>query len=435
MWSILEIEIRSRGTRQEHASTSFDPHFKIEALSWSIHIKTNQVKPHILVIEQTAPNERSHSLIGSITLHKMPRKHAKTTRDSSTMTTPISLKQGSTKKRAVEDSTFHSSPASGRSIRSVRQKVTPKKSQYFEKDGSSSSSSDDDEEQSGYEDTASVTSAMESGVEEDQNIEYDSDASELPRKKSKRSSRGKWSQSQSTKASTGNELWRQGVKTGLGPGTQVIIDKPKPRSAGKIPYKDDQIHPNSLLFLEELAQNNDREWLKLHDPDYRTSWNDFMAFLEPLQQRILEVDETIPELPLKDVLFRIYRDVRFSRDQTPYKCHFSAAFSRTGRKGPFAAYYIQIKPKGSFVGGGLWMPEADALAKLRRNIDRKPHDIRRVLLDDAIRKEFLGGAGVTEKKAMKAFAAQNAGNALKTKPKVHLNCWFCSSNVVITNVR
>ncbi|KAK6440948.1 hypothetical protein LTR95_002818 [Oleoguttula sp. CCFEE 5521] len=60
----------------------------------------------------------------------------------------------------------------------------------------------------------------------------------------------------------GKELWREGVKAGLGPGKQLIIKRPKARPAGKVPYADGRIHPNTLLFLEELKANNDREWLK-----------------------------------------------------------------------------------------------------------------------------------------------------------------------------
>ncbi|KAK6442096.1 hypothetical protein LTR95_001683 [Oleoguttula sp. CCFEE 5521] len=61
----------------------------------------------------------------------------------------------------------------------------------------------------------------------------------------------------------GKELWREGVKAGLGPGKQLIMKRPKARPAGKVPYSDETIHPNTLLFLEELKANNDREWLKM----------------------------------------------------------------------------------------------------------------------------------------------------------------------------
>lgn len=60
----------------------------------------------------------------------------------------------------------------------------------------------------------------------------------------------------------GKELWREGVRAGLGPGKEVFIEKPKPRDQGDVPYQDDRIHPNTLLFLRDLKENNDREWLK-----------------------------------------------------------------------------------------------------------------------------------------------------------------------------
>ncbi|KAH6351607.1 hypothetical protein HBI37_037130 [Parastagonospora nodorum] len=214
------------------------------------------------------------------------------------------------------------------------------------------------------------------------------------------------------------ELWKSGAK--LAPGTQVIIKKPKARDAGDTPYTDDTIHPNTMLLLKDLAANNDRQWLKLHDPDYRAALQDFNTFTEKLSEKVVEADETIPELPVKDVVYRIYRDIRFSKDPTPYKTYFSAAWSRTGRKGPYAHYYIHIQPNdGSFVGGGLWQPEAAAIAKLRHDIDRKPHRIKQVLIDTGIRSAFLKNVANDSKKVVQAFTSlpANKSNALKRHPK------------------
>lgn len=132
-------------------------------------------------------------------------------------------------------------------------------------------------------------------------------------------------------------------------------------------------------------------------------------------------DPTIPELPIRDVVFRIYRDIRFSKDPTPYKPHYSAAFSRTGRKGPYACYYVHCDPGSCFVGGGLWMPDAGRLAKLRASIDERPQRWRRVLAGESFRRMFLPGAKEGDEEAcVKAFAKHNKENALKTKPKVGL---------------
>lgn len=336
------------------------------------------------------------------------------------------------RKASTLDDSKHATESSGRqsdsgrkstrlsavAVNSAAGSAAAKKSKYFEQDGSESESDDVDGEEagSGYEDEdASMTEQSEGSEEEE---EYDSSVSD---RKVQRRRGGKLKSGQRTTPLLVDkaDLWREGVKTGLGPGKQVFIQKPKPRGDGGVKYVPGKIHPNTMEFLRDLKKNNDREWLKAHDPDFRQSWKDFENFLEALTERIVEIDETIPELPPKDIVFRIYRDIRFSKDPTPYKPHFSAAFSRTGRKGPYACYYFHLQPGGKcFVGSGLWHPDAQPLRLLRADIDSHPERIKRVLLDTSIRKVIFGGIGQDEKKAVKAFCAHNAENALKTKPKV-----------------
>ncbi|KAH0564976.1 hypothetical protein GP486_001639 [Trichoglossum hirsutum] len=105
-----------------------------------------------------------------------------------------------------------------------------------------------------------------------------------------------------TKLPTGRELLKEGVRAGLGPGKEVRIKLPKAREAGDIPYQDDKIHPNTLLFLRDLRSNNDRDWLKLHDKDYRNAQRDFETYVERLTEKVIEKDDTIPELPMKDLV-------------------------------------------------------------------------------------------------------------------------------------
>ena len=302
-------------------------------------------------------------------------------------------------------------------------KTTPKKSQYFEHGSSSESesASDLDNEGSGYEDedvsASLISSPPESEVdEEDEYVSEDN----APKKRKRGRPKTKINGQVVSTGGKGQELWRPGVKAATAPGEAVYIKLPKAREAGKTPYTDDTIHPNTFLFLKDLRANNDREWLKMHDPDYRQSKKDWDSFVESLTEKIIEKDDTIPELPAKDLTFRIYRDIRFSPDPTPYKTHFSAAWSRTGRKGPYAAYYVQVQPNGSFVGAGVWHPEAAPMALLRKEIDKKSYKIKKVLTAPDMRKEFFGGIGPDEKKAVKAFVGMNTENALKTKPKVRL---------------
>ncbi|GAB1316004.1 hypothetical protein MFIFM68171_06214 [Madurella fahalii] len=228
----------------------------------------------------------------------------------------------------------------------------------------------------------------------------------------------------------------------------TFIPLPKMRDTGGVDYADDRLHKNTLAFLKDLKANNKRSWLKAHDAEYRRALKDWESYVTTLTDKIIAVDPTIPELPFKDVNFRIYRDIRFSNDPTPYKPHFSAAFSRTGRKGPYACYYVHLEPGGnSFVGGGIWHPDSGALAKLRASIDEQPRRWRRVLCEPNFRDTFLAsrvsktaaaatkktgkkgkkkkaeGGGETgededeEAAVLKAFAEANKEGALKTRPK------------------
>ena len=322
-----------------------------------------------------------------------------------------------------------SSPASRQSKRLksspvTSTKSTPKKSQYFEHSSSESESeseSDIEKEGSGYEDEdESAVSSPPSEDEQEEESEFASEDS-TPKKHKKRGRPSIKSNGTivTPAGKKGQELWRPGVKASAAPGEAVYIKLPKARSDGKTPYTDSTIHPNTFLFLKDLRENNDREWLKMHDADYRQSKKDFDSFVETLTEKIIEKDDTIPELPPKDLTFRIYRDIRFSPDPTPYKTHYSAAWSRTGRKGPYAAYYVQVQPGASFVGGGVWHPEAPSLALLRKDVDRKSHRLKSVLMGEHMRREFLGKCKEKDERgAVKAFVGMNKENALKTKPKV-----------------
>ncbi|KAF4766057.1 hypothetical protein HAV15_010552 [Penicillium sp. str.  len=300
---------------------------------------------------------------------------------------------------------------------SLRQaKSTTSKSKYFEPEDSDEPDSESDAsagESAGsvYEEAKEESPADEAEPEELSDTDEDA--------KKKPTVRGK--QRQSTNSGSdlvkGKELWREGVRVGLEPGQEVIIAKPKARDAGKTQYQDETLHPNTKLFLIDIASNNDRQWLKAHDPDYRAAKKDFETFVESLTPKIAEVDATVPELPVKDLVFRIHRDVRFSKNPLPYKTHFSAAWSRTGKKGPYAAYYVHFQPGSCFVGGGLWNPESEPLALLREDIDDNSAVLKEILRAPEMRREFLKGASDDDDAVVDAFTRHNRESALKTKPK------------------
>ena len=98
--------------------------------------------------------------------------------------------------------------------------------------------------------------------------------------------------------------------------------------------------------------------------------NEFEAFVSALLQKMVLFDSDLKELEPRNCTFRINRDIRFSKDKTPYKVNLSASFNRGGKKSVYAGYYFHLQPEGnSFIGGGLWMPESADLKKLRQEID------------------------------------------------------------------
>ncbi|RVD86691.1 uncharacterized protein DFL_004954 [Arthrobotrys flagrans] len=192
-------------------------------------------------------------------------------------------------------------------------------------------------------------------------------------------------------------------------------------------YTDDTLHPETLRFLKDLGKNNDRDWFHGHKGIYKIALADFKSFSSMLQEELTKVDWTVPILPLeRHNLFRIHRDVRFSNSKVPYKEYFSVAFSRTGKQGHYAKYYLSIQPGDqSFIGGGLWHPEATHVSLMRREIDRNPRGLKDILISRDFFANFLDPGGKSgrmsakaiENQAMKSFLERNSEGALKTAPK------------------
>jgi hypothetical protein len=138
-------------------------------------------------------------------------------------------------------------------------KSTARKSKYFEAD-SSDKSEGEESEGSVYE---GESDQEESDPEPEPDPEVsDSEKEKTEPKKTPRSKKRKDDHDADADALRGKELWREGVTTGLGPGKEVFIAKPKARDAGDVPYRDETLHPNTRLFLLDLAANNERPWLK-----------------------------------------------------------------------------------------------------------------------------------------------------------------------------
>jgi len=126
----------------------------------------------------------------------------------------------------------------------------------------------------------------------------------------------------------------------------------------------------TIQFLKDLKKNNHKEWFDANRKKYDAAKADFAGLVQKVIEMHGKKDEHIASLQPKDCTFRINRDIRFSKDKTPYKTNFGASFNRGGKKSVFAGYYLHCEPgTESFVGGGLWMPEPEDLKKVRQEID------------------------------------------------------------------
>ena len=142
-------------------------------------------------------------------------------------------------------------------------------------------------------------------------------------------------------------------------------------------------------FLAELEQNNNKTWFETHRRRYETLRADFADLVDEVVFGVATFDRRIAGIAAKDCMFRIYRDVRFSKDKSPYKTQFSAAISEHGKGGHSPAYYFQVDHQTKlFIAGGVWMPETERLNRVRAYIATFPRRLQDVLDDPAFRATF-----------------------------------------------
>jgi uncharacterized protein (TIGR02453 family) len=139
------------------------------------------------------------------------------------------------------------------------------------------------------------------------------------------------------------------------------------------------LQPATLKFLKDLKKNNNKPWFDAHRKDYEAAKNNFASFTQDLIDTHGKKDKSIAHLKAKDCMFRINRDVRFSKDKSPYKDNMGAYISRGGKKSPFGGYYFHCQPGRFFAGGGLWMPEAPDLNKVRQEIDYNFNEFKKIV--------------------------------------------------------
>jgi uncharacterized protein (TIGR02453 family) len=162
------------------------------------------------------------------------------------------------------------------------------------------------------------------------------------------------------------------------------------------------LQKTTIDFLKTLKNNNNKEWFDQNRSKYELAKADFTLLVEEVLAFLATIDAGYENLKPKDCLFRLNRDVRFSKNKSPYKTNMGAAFQIGGKKSGRAAFYFHVEPGNHFIGGGLWMPGPDALKKVRQEIDYHFDEFNKI---------------VQQKDFIKVFKQLNQEDALKNPPK------------------
>ena len=171
------------------------------------------------------------------------------------------------------------------------------------------------------------------------------------------------------------------------------------------------IEKSTLKFLKDLAKNNDRVWFKASKNEYDYALANMKGLIESIEAELNKVD-----MIEKKKVFRIYRDVRFSKDKTPYKDHLGGSFTRAtaARRG---GYFLGIQPGNkSIIAGGFWNPESTDLKRVREELALDPSDFRKIINAKKF-KDFFGQLeGQTLKNIPRGFDKESpAGDLLRMK--------------------
>lgn len=162
-----------------------------------------------------------------------------------------------------------------------------------------------------------------------------------------------------------------------------------------------------LEFLSALAQNNHKEWMDANKKWYLETRERFLEDVGVLLKELCELEPELSAYKPKDCVFRQNRDIRFSANKDPYKTNFGAYFSPKGKKSPGPGYYLQVQPGNSFLAGGIWMPEADTLKKIRKEIDYSGKELEQIENNPEFKKLFKAIEGEKLKTSPREYEADH----------------------------
>jgi uncharacterized protein (TIGR02453 family) len=150
------------------------------------------------------------------------------------------------------------------------------------------------------------------------------------------------------------------------------------------------LQKSTLQFLDDLKANNNRDWFLENKKKYEVFKKDYHLLISEILEALKPHDSSLEMVEVKQCAFRINRDIRFSKDKSPYKSHLGIGISGDGKKNIKASYYIHIEQNACFVGGGIYMPMPDQLLKIRKEIAYFYDDLKEIINDKSFKKTFSG---------------------------------------------
>jgi uncharacterized protein (TIGR02453 family) len=167
--------------------------------------------------------------------------------------------------------------------------------------------------------------------------------------------------------------------------------------------------PNSIIpFLTELKKNNNRDWFLANKKQFEKAKAELTGWVQNLIDSMKSFEPGLEGQQAKDCLFRIYRDVRFSGDKSPYKTNMGAWINAGGKKSNLAGFYLHLEPGDSFIAGGKYMPEGDEIKAIRQEIDYNFEEFEKIIKAPDFKKHFGGKLdGEKLKMVPKGYDASN----------------------------
>lgn len=157
----------------------------------------------------------------------------------------------------------------------------------------------------------------------------------------------------------------------------------------------------TIQFLKDLSSNNNKEWFDANRKTYESSRKEFLKLVGNVIEELAKFDPELTGVDPKKCVFRINRDIRFSKDKTPYKTNFGALMGANGKKTEGTGFYLHLAPGQNFAGGGIYMPPPETLAAIRQEIDYNPDVLNKLLATKDFQETF----------------GEIRGDQLKTAPK------------------